>query len=573
MNQVLRVALGQINPIVGDLSGNSELIASYVARARDLGADVVAFPELAITGYPPEDLLLKPDFLDDNLQCLQHLAAHSQDITIVVGFVDVADDIYNAAAVLHGGEIRGVHHKMYLPNYGVFDEERYFQRGREAGVFTLGETGIGVNVCEDIWYPTGPTAQQARAGADVIINISASPYRRGIRAYRERMLATRAQDHFTYVCLVNTVGGQDDLVFDGQSVVFDPLGNTAGRAPGFEESLLLIDLDVSSIFRQRLRDPRTRRLEEQDTALPVVSLGAPAGVTAKEPLPRKVCEPLDGPAETYAALRLALRDYVRKSRFSKVVVGLSGGVDSSLVATIASDALGSENVIGVSMPSRYSSLGSRTDAAEVAANLGIKLLSVPVEGIYSASLDALGPEFEGTEFGLAEENLQSRARGNVLMALSNKFGWLVVTTGNKSESAVGYSTLYGDTAGGFALIKDVPKTHVYELCRYRNALGQVIPDTLLTKPASAELRPNQKDEDSLPPYAVLDPILEHYIEGEHSVDDIAAMGYDRDTVARVVTMVDRAEYKRRQSPPGPKLTPRAFGRDRRLPIVNGYTGQ
>lgn len=568
----VRVALAQINPTVGDISGNADLIAAWTQRARDIGADLVAFPELAVTGYPPEDLLLKPSFLDDNLACLQQLAEHSRDIAMVVGFVDVREDIYNAAAVLYGGRVQGIYHKAFLPTYGVFDEDRYFQRGDTRPVYELGGAGIGVNVCEDIWYPQGPMGAQALAGAELIINISASPYRRGVVAFRERMLATRAQDHATFVCFVNTVGGQDELVFDGSSSIFNTHGNLISRAPAFEETMIMADLDVASVFRRRLHDPRGRKLAGgalDGAPAEITALGPPPDA-AKPPIQMSVCPPLSEPAEIYSALRLALRDYVRKTGFKEVGIALSGGIDSSLVAAVAVDALGSENVVGVSMPSRYSSEGSRSDASQLAENLGIRMITIPIEQPFATFLDALSEEFQGTEFGLAEENLQARCRANIMMSLANKFGWLVVTTGNKSEMAVGYSTLYGDLAGGFALIKDVPKMMVFELCRYRNTLGEAIPPTVLEKPPSAELRPDQRDEDSLPPYPVLDPILENYIEGDHSAEEIVAMGYDRETVARVILMVDRAEYKRRQSPPGPKVTPRAFGRDRRLPIVNRY---
>ncbi len=578
MIRKLRVALAQINTTVGDIAGNTEAIASWTQEARERGADIVAFPELAITGYPPEDLLLKPSFLQNNLACLKRLAELSRDITIVVGFVDVDEDIYNAAAVLHGGEVRGVYRKIFLPTYGVFDEDRYFQRGEGSQVYELGGAGIGVNVCEDIWYPAGPSGAQAAGGAEVIINISASPYRRGVTGYRERMLATRAQDHSVYVCYLNLVGGQDELVFDGVSAIFDPSGNVVARGPAYQEGLIVADLDVESVFRQRLRDPRGRKLEGGQyvgvgSPAQHVALGEPLGPADKAPVEPPMHPALDEVAEVYEALKLGVRDYVIKSGYSRnVAIGLSGGIDSSLVATLAADALGPENVVGVSMPSRYSSEGSKSDAALLAENLGIRLLTLPIEATYSAFLDTLAGEYAGTEFGLAEENIQARCRGVILMALSNKFGWLVLTCGNKSETSVGYATLYGaDTTGGYAPIKDVPKTMVYRLARYRNSLGPAIPPSVIEKPPSAELRPDQRDEDSLPPYDVLDPILEHYIEGDRSLDEISQMGYDRDMVARVLSLVDRAEYKRRQSPPGPKVTARAFGRDRRLPIVNGYT--
>lgn len=576
MIQTLRVALAQINTTVGDIAGNSELIARYTAEARNQGADVVAFPELAITGYPPEDLLLKPSFLEENLACLRELARLSRDITMLVGFVDIHEDIYNAAAVLHDGEVRGVYRKMFLPNYGVFDEERYFQRGDKGQLYELGGAGIGINICEDIWYPSGPTGIEALGGAELILNISASPYRRGAPNFRERMLATRAQDHSLYVCWLNAVGGQDELVFDGSSAIFDTGGNLIARAPAFREALLVADLDVESVFRRRLHDPRGRKLDAEYRSpqpLEVISLGELCSSDSKPqaaPLPQ--CPLLDDTAQVYEALKLGVHDYVRKTGFQRVIIGLSGGVDSSLVATLAADALGPENVLGVSMPSRYSSEGSVSDADKLAKNLGIEVMTLPIEVAYAAFMETLADTFAGTEFGLAEENLQARCRGVMLMALSNKFNWLVLTAGNKSETSVGYSTLYGaDTTGGFAPIRDVPKTLVYKLCEYRNSLGEVIPRAVLEKAPSAELRPGQRDDDSLPSYDVLDPILQHYIEGDHSLEEIVEMGYDRTTVGRVLLLVDRAEYKRRQSPPGPKVTPRSFGRDRRLPIVNRYS--
>lgn len=573
MRQPLRVALAQLNTVVGDLEGNARRIESNVRRAVDLGADIIAFPELAITGYPPEDLLLKPGFLDDNMACLRSLASLSDDITIVVGFVDVAADIYNAAGVLAGGELAAVYRKHFLPTYSVFDEDRYFRRGTESVLLSAGHATVGITVCEDIWYPGGPMSEQTAAGAQIVVNISASPYRRGVVQSRDRMLATRAGDHGAVVCFVNLVGGQDELVFDGSSAVYGPDGRRLAAAPSFREELLLADIDPESVFRRRLQDPRSRKL---------ASPAAPATTTFAVPMhdsasARRASIEADlsgGDAdpcgELYSALRLALGDYARKSGFQKAVVGLSGGVDSSLVAVLAVDALGAQNVTGVSMPSRYSSEHSRSDAAALALNLGIQLLTIPIEAPFSGFLEALAPAFENREPDLTEENLQARCRGNILMALSNKFGWLVLATGNKSEMAVGYSTLYGDLAGGFALIKDVPKTTVYELCRYRNSISEVIPPSVLTKAPSAELRPGQVDQDTLPPYPVLDAILEQYVELDQGPDEIAASGFDEATVRKVIRMVDRSEYKRRQAPPGPKVSPRAFGRDRRLPIVNQY---
>ena len=573
MKRSTRIALAQINPTVGDLAGNTDKILGYVQQARELGADVVAFPELAITGYPPEDLLLKPQFVRDNLAQLRRVAAGCGGLTAIVGFVDAADDLYNAAALIHNGEIVGVYHKTYLPNYGVFDEERYFRRGNDVGVYTLRGTALGVSICEDIWYPSGPPTEQAIAGAEVLININASPYHAGKWVFREKMLATRAADNTAIICYVNTVGGQDELVFDGASAIFDQHGEVLARGKPFAEDLVVADVDVEAVFRARLHDPRRRQ-----------ALGAAGAVTRHAlsdipPLPKPPLSPvlaptLAGPAEVYHALVLGTGDYVRKNGFRKALIGLSGGIDSSLTAVIAADALGADKVVGVSMPSRYSSQGSRDDAAELAQNLGIELLTIPIEDMYTAALATLAKVFAGTKPGVAEENLQARLRGNIMMALSNKFGYLVLTTGNKSEMATGYATLYGDMAGGFAVIKDVLKTLVYEVSRYRNTLGEhpVIPPSVLEKPPSAELRPDQRDTDSLPPYEELDPILRAYVEEDRSPEEIVAMGFPEVTVRRVVAMVDKSEYKRRQAPPGVKITPRAFGRDRRLPITNRYRG-
>ena len=574
MTRSLRIALAQINPTVGDLAGNGDKIIDYIERATALGADLVVLPELAVTGYPPEDLLLKPQFVRDNLEQLRRIAAACRGITAVVGFVDAADDLYNAAAVLHNGAIAGIYHKRYLPNYGVFDEERYFRRGGDSPIFSLRDTTFGVSVCEDIWYPVGPPTEQAMAGAEVLVNINASPYHAGKREYREKMLATRAADNSAIVCYVNTVGGQDELVFDGASAVFDQQGQLLARGRQFAEELLVADLDVGAVFRARLHDPRRRQAlsaELRPTA-PIVLADGPE--PARPALTSRETPTLDGPAEVYHALVLGTGDYVRKNGFRQVLIGLSGGVDSSLTAAVAVDALGAGQVVGVSMPSRYSSPGSKDDAAELAANLGIELLVVPIEEMFSAALRSLAGPFQGTEPGLAEENLQARLRGNTLMALSNKFGYLVLTTGNKSEMATGYATLYGDMAGGFAVIKDVLKTLVYEVSRYRNSLGArpVIPQAVIDKEPSAELRPDQRDSDSLPPYPMLDPILRAYVEEDRSPEEIVALGFPEATVRRVITLVDGSEYKRRQAPPGVKISPRAFGRDRRLPITNRYRG-
>jgi NAD+ synthase (glutamine-hydrolysing) len=571
----LRIGLAQMNATVGALDANTAAIRSRLQEARDLGVDVVAFPELAVCGYPPEDLLLKPSFVAANRQAVESLAAETAGLTAIVGFVDREFDLFNAAAVLHDGEWIATYHKQRLPNYGVFDELRYFKPGRGEVLLCTGGAWIGVCVCEDIWLPGGPVGRLARAGADVIVNINASPFHRGKWRQRHRMLATRASDHAVVLAYVNMVGGQDELVFDGNSAVFGAEGELLAEAPVFEEHLLVCDVELEQVFRARLHDPRRRHAVR----------GEPAGVErmlagdrersrsdAAPPLPQAVPVVHDDLAEVYAALVHGTRDYVRKNGFSGVVLGLSGGIDSAMVAAIATDALGAENVTGVKLPSRYSSEGSRTDADELARMLGIRLMELPIEPLFSAALEVLRPAFEGREPDLAEENLQARARGMLLMGLSNKFGWMLLATGNKSELATGYSTLYGDMAGGFAVIKDVPKTLVYELAHWRNAQpgGAVIPGNSITKPPSAELRPDQTDQDSLPPYDVLDAILERYVERDWSLQEIVSEGYDEDTVRRVLRLVDLNEYKRRQAAPGVKITPRAFGKDRRLPITSGF---
>jgi NAD+ synthase (glutamine-hydrolysing) len=583
---MLRIALAQINLTVGDIDGNTANVKDYLDRAREAQANVVLFPELTLAGYPPEDLLLKPGFTAANRAALDSLQPHTQGLTAVVGFVHRLDDIYNAAAVLHNGALRGIYHKRLLPNYAVFDEDRYFAEGDTPVLFTLhhpppetpaDEICLGISVCEDIWYPAGPPEAQAAAGAELLLNISASPYQSGKIRDRERMLATRAADNVAIVAFCNLVGGQDELIFDGSSVIFDERGNLLARGKSFEEDFVIADVNVGNVFRQRLRDPRRRKdsLAKAQAGL-FQRIDLPAIETASPPPPIEAsgqASLLEPVAEVYQALVLGTGDYVRKNGFEKVTLGLSGGIDSSLVATIATDALGPENVIGVSMPSRFSSDHSKTDATELAERLGIRCETVAIEPAYNAYLEILSDLFAGTVPDETEENLQSRARGNVLMALSNKFGWMVLTTGNKSELAVGYATIYGDMAGGFAVIKDVPKTLVYKLCRYRNEnLGYVIPETVLTKPPSAELRPDQKDTDSLPTYDILDGILAAYIEDEYSAEEIVALGYDRGTVRRIIRMVDRNEYKRRQAPPGPKITSKSFGKDRRLPITNRYGG-
>jgi NAD+ synthase (glutamine-hydrolysing) len=572
--KTLRVALAQINTTVGDLSGNADKVIDYANRARDLGADVVAFPELTIPGYPPEDLLLRQAFIRDNEAALQRVIDSVRGITAIVGYVHFDIDIYNSAAVINDGKLIGVYDKQFLPNYGVFDEKRYFNAGETTQLFEIAAARVGVNVCEDIWYPEGPTQAQALAGADVVININGSPYHKGKRHARERMVATRAADNAVALCYVNLVGGQDELVFDGNSVVFDARGEVIARAPSFEENLLVVDLNLESTYLARLHLPlrRVEELEPYQRRVERIFVSAPTD-TPKPPLAPQTAAALEDEAEVYQALVTGTRDYVHKNGFETVIVGVSGGIDSSLVATIAADALGPEHVVAVSNPSRYSSEGSIADARRLAGNLGIKLMIIPIEEAHAAYLDMLDQAFAGTEQGTAEENIQSRIRGNIWMALSNKFGWQpVLTCGNKSEMATGYATLYGDMAGGFAVIKDVPKTLVYALARYRNAAAgrDLIPQVVIDKAPSAELRPGQLDTDSLPDYAVLDPILEAYVEDDRSIDEIVAAGFDEALVRRVVNMVDRNEYKRRQAPPGIKITARAFGRDRRLPITNRY---
>lgn len=576
MDNTIRLGIAQINSTVGDLAGNTRKIVEFIDRARSLQVDLLTFPELAVTGYPPEDLLLKPQFIRQNRESLDKITECSSGITAVVGFVDSDADIYNAAAVLHNKKLVGIYHKFHLPNYGVFDENRYFQAGRECPVFVIYGIGIGITICEDIWYETGPATVQAYAGARVLVNISASPYNAGKGILRERMLAIRASDNVAIVAYNNLVGGQDELVFDGNSLVFNEQGEPIVRGKQFEEDLVVVDLDMESVFRSQLHSPRRRQeppwVKKEMERVTRIEIPNEGSAAAKRPLPPRQVESLSDVAEIYQALVLGARDYVRKNGFEKVVIGLSGGVDSSLVATIAADALGADNVIGVSMPSRYSSAGSRSDAEFLARNLGIEFKVIPIESAFSSYLQTLAEPFKGTQPDVTEENIQARIRGNILFALSNKFGWLVLACSNKSETATGYATIYGDMAGGFIPLKDVPKTMVYRLAQYRNQQGKkdTIPAAILTKAPSAELRPDQKDTDTLPPYDVLDPILKAYVEDDLAIDQIVAMGFDRDTVIKVARLVDRSEYKRRQAAPGIKITPRDFGRDRRLPITNRF---
>jgi NAD+ synthase (glutamine-hydrolysing) len=573
----LRIALAQINATVGDLSGNRNKIMEGLEKARQTGVQVVAFPELAVTGYPPEDLLLKPDFVESAQGILLELVPATKGLVAVIGCLWMEDDLYNGAAVLADGQVIGFYAKHFLPNYGVFDENRYFQAGKKNPVFRFDKTPIGISICEDIWYPNGPPQSQAdQGGAQILINISSSPYDLGKGLDRERMLSTRAADNRAYLAYCNLVGGQDELIFDGQSMIFDPQGEMIARAGQFVEDFLVADLDLKEVLRWRLFDPR-RRKQVKDEELGIQEIKIPKIQAPKKakPVSLQKTAPLSLEAEVYQALVLGTGDYCRKNGFGKVVVGLSGGIDSSLTAAVAADALGADQVYGIAMPTRYSSDHSLEDAELLSRNLGIHFLNIPIEKVFQSYLEILKPHFKEVSEDLTEENLQPRIRGTLLMALSNKFGWLVLTTGNKSEVGVGYSTLYGDTAGGFAVLKDVPKTLVYALCRYLNQRQEreLIPQRVLEKPPSAELRPDQKDSDSLPLYEQLDPILTAYVEESCSVDEIIKRGFDREMVQRVIRMVDRNEYKRRQSPPGIKITTRAFGKDWRLPITNRYTGK
>ena len=571
--RVLRVAACQINTVVGDLTGNTERVLQALDGAEAARCDVAVFPELAITGYPPEDLLLKPGFVAENRRALEAVAARTRRCVAVLGFVEEGYDLHNAAAVCAGGAVVGTYCKRQLPNYSVFDEQRYFRPGtEELRLFVIGGARVGMSICEDAWNPAGPLAAAATGGAQIVLNLNASPYHADRQRQREHMLSTRAVDAGCAIVSVNQVGGQDELVFDGASLVIDQAGEVVARSPQFREDLLVADLELPPPFRSRLLDPRGRPAVDPRPTLQVTDV--PEDVSSRPPVVAPVAPLLEPLEEVYQALVLGTRDYVTKNGFTDVVVGLSGGIDSSLVAVVAVDALGADRVHGVAMPSRFSSEASGADALALGARLGIDVATIAIEPAHAALLDMLAPVFGGRPPNLTEENLQSRVRGVVLMGLSNEFGWLVLTTGNKSESAVGYSTLYGDTAGGFAVIKDVPKGLVYALCRHRNATadGELISEAILTKPPSAELRLDQRDDQSLPPYDVLDPLLAAYIEEDRTGAELEAAGFDPALVRRVISLVDRAEYKRRQTPPGVRVSAKAFGKDRRVPISSRYPG-
>jgi NAD+ synthase (glutamine-hydrolysing) len=580
--RLLRLGLAQLNPTVGDLDGNFDRIVAAIGRARDQGVELLVFPEMVLPGYPPEDLLLRPAFIQRVLERTRDLLPHTRGLTVVVGTLERDVDLYNVAAVMHDGQWVGTARKRYLPNYGVFDENRYFTAERRTQVFRRGDVVFGVNVCEDIWIAGGPAEEQAvRGGAEIILNVSASPYHALKADERRRMIATRAADNLAVVCYVNLVGGQDEVVFDGASLVIDEHGRILAEGALFEEDLVVADLDLDEVFNARLHDTRLRKERALDVAGPLPRIEVPLAAPAPGPggtatrlalAPRPPRVELGAEAEVYGALVLGVRDYVRKNGFDTVTLGLSGGIDSALTACIAVDALGPSRVVGLSMPSKYTSGDSLSGAEALAGSLGIRLETIPIRAVLETYDAALARVFAGRAPDLTEENLQARVRGNYLMALSNKFGWLVLTTGNKSETSVGYSTLYGDTAGGFAVLKDVYKTQVYALARWRNARGPAIPEHTLTRPPTAELRPDQTDQDSLPPYDALDAILRLYVEEDRSIPEIVQQGHDEATVRKVARLVDLAEYKRRQSPPGIKITTRAFGKDRRLPMTNRWRG-
>ncbi len=572
----MRIALAQINPTVGDFDGNKKLILRYLSEAKKIGSDIVAFPELAITGYPPEDLIYKKSFVDTNLSVLDEIVKKTDKIIAIVGFIERDDSLYNSAGVISNKNLSAKYRKMLLPNYGVFDEERYFKAGELPLVLKFNNTSIGINICEDIWSPEGPAKVQAFSGeAEVIINISASPFHAGKSKERERMLATRAIDYSSYVAYVNMVGGQDELVFDGRSLIIDDRGKIIASGKAFEEDLVVADIDIESIIINRIKNVLWQREKEKVKKTPFKKIIV-AEKTIKNIKKNKiqpVIQPkVSGEEEIYSAIVLGIRDYVRKNNFKGVAIGLSGGIDSSLAACIAVDALGKESVFGISMPSRFNSKETINDAKLVARNLGIRFYEMPIEKIHRVFLRELEPLFRGTAPGVAEENIQARIRGTILMTISNKFGYLVLSTGNKSEVSTGYCTLYGDTAGGFAPLKDVTKTQVYALARYRNRIAgkEIIPESVIKRPPTAELKPGQRDEDTLPPYEILDKIIEDYVEKDRTYEELIKSGLNEQYVNKAIKMIVNSEYKRRQSPPGIKITHRAFGKDRRYPITNKF---
>ena len=568
----IRVALGQINTVLGDFDYNLNKILDYIKEAEKLEADIIVFPELALTGYPPEDLVLKQSFIEKNTEYIKRLSQNVGNIVVIVGFIDKQEDIYNAAAIIHKGEIKGIYHKQYLPNYGVFDEKRYFQEGKKLTILQIENYKFGISICEDIWYPENPINTYSIEGCEIIFNLNASPYSEGKPRKREELLKVRSRDNLVSIVYVNLVGGQDELVFDGNSLILNPDGEILAKGKPFEEDLIVADIDLEEIFRRQLKDNRLKNLRsnyKRQENVEIINLDYNLK-DKKTYIQRKLYPEISDVESNYKALVLGLRDYINKNGFKKVVLGLSGGIDSSLVATIAVDALGSENVKGVLMPSPYTSKESIEDALELSKNLNIQTFTIPITNLFEAYLKEFSEIFKDLKPDTTEENLQARIRGNILMALSNKFGWIVLSTGNKSEMSVGYSTLYGDMVGGFAVLKDVLKTKVYELCRYRNSISKVIPDRVLTKPPSAELRPNQTDEAELAPYPILDQIIKLYVEEDYPVEDIIKLGFDEKLVKKIVKLIDTNEYKRRQSPIGIKITERAFGKDRRMPITNRF---
>jgi len=551
----LRIGIAQINTTVGDIKGNARKAGRFIKKAEDIGADIVSFPELTLTGYPPEDLLLRPGFIEDNLRALEYLKEITGRTVVVAGFADrKGGTLYNAAAVLHNGKTMAVYHKILLPNYGVFDEKRYFSPGKETPVLTLSGIPFGITICEDMWHREGPVSKLAEKGARIIINISASPYHCGKTEEREKIAKNHSAKKNIFICYTNLVGGQDELLFDGNSFISDTGGRIINRAEAFSESLLITDISLADVAAGRKK---------------FINIPCKPGKKGKVPAKKRREKP-SLEEEVYRGLMTGLKDYAAKNGFKKAILGLSGGIDSALVAAIASDSMGSKNVIGVFMPSQYTSGESFRDSRLLAENLAIEYLQVPISPVFESYIQALKSAFRKEKQDITEENLQARIRGNILMALSNKFGYLVLVTGNKSETSVGYSTLYGDMAGGLGVIKDVYKTFVYKLAAYRNSMKEVIPPSILAREPTAELRPGQKDRDTLPPYETLDAILKEYIEEEKSCSQILESGFDKKTVREVIEMVDRSEYKRRQAPPGIKITPRAFGRDRRIPITNRY---